>query len=108
MSRDTLMLTEIQRLTGHDTLDGVRMALRRAGITQAGVAIVVGKGAWPPKKTYFMDDVWDGLGERIIQHAAVDADAKAYCWEIFEECIRDSVRALQTGEVFADRLALDS
>lgn len=109
MSRDTLMLTEIQRLTGHDTLDGVRMALRRAGITQAGIAVVVvGKGVWPPKKAYHVDEVWDGLGERILQHAAVDPDAKAFCWEIFEQCIRESVRALQAGEIFADELTLDS
>jgi len=108
MSQDVLMLTEIQRLTGHATLDGVRMALRRAGVMQAGIAIVVSKGVWPPHKTYFMDDVWDGLGTRILQHAAVDPDARDYCWQIFEDRIRDSMRAPAAGEVFADKLALDS
>lgn len=93
---------EIQRLTGHDTIDGVRMALKRAGIAAKG--FVIGTEAWPPRKTYLASDVWDTFAGRILDHAEQNADAKEFCWTVYGPLIAASVHGQTASTVFADRL----
>lgn len=95
---------EIQRLTGHDTLDGVRMALKRAGIGAAGLQTRIGKGGWPPRKVYSASEVWDAFAGRILDHAAKDADAKEFCWAVYGPRIAASSHNQAASTVFADRL----
>ncbi|MBD3004690.1 hypothetical protein [Streptomyces sp. 5-10] len=99
-SREGLTLDQIQYLSGHDTTDGVRMALRRAGVKRSGYG--VGKGAWPPKKLYSAQDVWRLFGERICENAKSDPEVKERVREVFADQIRDAEVGRAASEVFGD------
>lgn len=98
----SLTLEQIQRLSGHGTTDGVRMALRRAGVTASGIA--VGTECWPPKKLYDIDEVWKALADHIIRHAETDPAVKDLAWKYFRDHIIAATRAPEIGDVFADKL----
>lgn len=99
---DTLTLDQIQYLTGHETTDAVRMALKRAGVKANGVGF---GPSWPPKKLYPADEVWEVFGARILEHATTDADVKERCWSVFRKQIGVSANGVRAIEVFGDRLA---
>lgn len=99
---ESLTLEQIQKLTGHDTLDGVRMGLKRAGIVANGLTI--GTRAWPPKKIYPADQVWNAFAIRIIEHAQTDPDVKDFCWDVFRKQITTVAYGQAANDVFADRL----
>lgn len=98
----SLTLQQIQKLTGHESPDAVRMALKRAGLRSVGFA--VGTSAWPPKKIYDTGQVWQHFAPRILRHAAEDAAAKELCWRTFRQQITAARNASDAGEMFADRL----
>lgn len=98
----SLTLQQIQDLTGHESPDAVRMALKRAGLRSVGFA--VGTHAWPPKKIYDTDQVWQHFAPRILRHAAEDATAKERCWHTFRQQINAARHGSNACEVFADRL----
>lgn len=102
--RQALTLDEIQYLTGHATTDAIRMALRRAGFTAAGIAVGFGPGGWPPRKSYAVEDVWATFAQRIVHHAGTDAQVKERVWKIFRDEITDATMAPKIGDVFADKL----
>ena len=95
-------LDQIQYLTGYETTDAVRMALKRAGVKACGFA--VGTSTWPPKKIYPADKVWEVFGTRILQRADADAGVKDYCWKVFHEQICVAVNGAAASKVYADRL----
>lgn len=100
--RTHLTLDEIQLLTGHDTTDGVRMALKRAGIKADG--LVIGTGNWPPKKLYPASLVWDAFGRRMLDHAAENPKAKELCWTVYGPLIMTAIHGEEAATVFADKL----
>jgi hypothetical protein len=99
-SNEGLTLDQIQYLSGHGTTDGVRMALRRAGVKARGISI--GTDAWPPKKLYSTQEIWRALGERIIANAKSDPEVKERAREVFSVYIRDDSLSQAASEVFRD------
>lgn len=99
----SLTLDQIAYLTGHESTDAVRMALKRAGVKSAGA--VFGPSVWPPKKVFSVDDVWKIFGDRILERAQNDPKVKERCWSVFRDHITLATRGQAASELFADRLS---
>lgn len=96
-------MNQIQFLTGHESADAVRMALKRAGIKASGIAM--GTGVWPPKKIYEAVEVWQLFGARILERAAENAEVKERCWSVFRDQIVAAANGATAASVFSDRLS---
>jgi len=98
--QDDIGLKDIQRLTGHNTLDGVRMALKRAEVRSCGLLVGNTRESWPPCKMYRTEEVWRVFGDRITANAEGDEEIRAKAWKAFSCQIRDVAAAPKTHEVF--------
>lgn len=81
---ESLTLTEIQAMTGHETTDAVRMALHRAEKKPNGVDIALPR----MRRTFAGGDVWEVFGERILKNAQADEKVKATVLSVFGSEIR--------------------
>lgn len=100
-----LTLDQIQCLTGHESKDAVRMALRRGGVKSIGVAV---SATWPPKKIYDGTDVWRLFSDRMIEHSASDPAAKELFWKAYGDKIQRAASYDRAKELFTDRLGGES
>lgn len=98
-----LTLDQIRGLTGHESNDAVRMALKRADVKSVGVTFSF-EGGWPPKKIYEAADVWGVFGARLLTGAEGDPEAKAFCWRVFRKYIRAAAAGEAAWAVFSDEL----
>lgn len=96
-----LTLAEIQRLTGHQSTDAVRMAFRRNGIKASGVSVGL---SWPPIKIYSSIDVWNLFSSRIIQNIENNAELQERCWNLFSYQIREANASASSMSLFADKM----
>lgn len=98
--RSPLTLDQIQFLTKHETTDGVRMALKRAGVKAQGVSVDLSLSGWPPKKWYETNDIWRVFGTRILKNAEQNPEIKQRCWEVFSEQIAQAISAQEATRIF--------
>jgi hypothetical protein len=94
---------EICQLTGHETTDAVRMAMKRGGAT-LGVHVVLDFKS-SVKRAYEESDVWRILGSRILDQAEKDPKVRDLAWKWLEPEIRRSVVHNRAAMLYPQALA---